>query len=416
MRLLHTSDWHLGRTLHGVDLLDHQAAHLDHLVELARDEQVDAVLVAGDVYDRAVPPVEAVTLLSETLARLTEHTTVVVTPGNHDSATRLGFGAGLMRDRVRVRCRVAGLADPVVLPDERGDVLVYALPYLDPDVVRRDLAEAGATEPLARSHEAVMGAAMDRVRAYLAGRVAGAARAGAQRPRAMVVAHAFVVGGLPSDSERDIRVGGVDVVPSGVFRGVDYVALGHLHGAQRVGADLAADAEPADAEPAGPDTAVSPLLRYSGSPLAYSFSELRQVKSTVLVDVDALPDAAAARLIPAPVPRRLAELTGPLDDLLGPAGDGHDDDWLRVTVTDAHRPQDLYRRVKDRFPHALVIQHRPPERVGGAVRAGAVTQARDVLEVAAEFVEHVSGQGPTVAEAAVLRQAYEQVTAAERSA
>ncbi|MDM8085225.1 exonuclease SbcCD subunit D [Cellulomonas cellasea] len=408
MRLLHTSDWHLGRTLHGVDLLDHQAAHLDHLVEVARDEQVDAVLVAGDVYDRAVPPVEAVMLLSETLARLAEHTTVILTPGNHDSAARLGFGAALMRERVRVRSRVSGLAEPVMLPDERGDVLVYALPYLDPDVVRRDLAEDGAAEPLARSHEAVMGAAMDRVRADLARRVADAARAGSPRPRAVVVAHAFVVGGLPSDSERDIRVGGVDVVPSGVFRGVDYVALGHLHGAQRVGADpgLEAAASP------GP----SPLLRYSGSPLAYSFSELRQVKSTVLLDVDALPDASAARLIPAPVPRRLAELTGPIDELLGAAGEAHTDDWLRVTVTDPHRPEDLYRRVKDRFPHALVIQHRPPERVGGAVRAGAVTQAHDVLEVAAEFVEHVSGQAPTVAEAAVLRQAYEQVTAAERSA
>ena len=416
MRLLHTSDWHLGRTLHGVDLLEHQAAHLDHLVELARDERVDAVLVAGDVYDRAVPPVEAVTLLSETLARLAEHTTVVLTPGNHDSAARLGFGASLMQERVRVRSRVSGLAEPVVLPAEEGDVLVYALPYLDPDVVRRDLAGEGA-EPLARSHEAVMGAAMARVRADLARRVADAAHTGARRPRSVVVAHAFVVGGLPSDSERDIRVGGVDVAPSGVFDGVDYVALGHLHGAQRVGAD----------------TPEGPLLRYSGSPLAYSFSELRQTKSTVLLDVDALtgvaadPDALAGqdaatalgpgvRLIPAPVPRRLAELTGPLEDLLGAAGEGHTDDWLRVTVTDAHRPEDLYHRVKERFPHALVIQHRPPERVGAAVRAGAVTSAHDVLEVAAEFVEHVSGSAPTAAEAAVLQRAYEQVTAAERSA
>jgi exonuclease SbcD len=147
MRVLHTSDWHLGRTLHGVDLLDHQAAYLDHLVELTRSEGVGAVLVAGDVYDRAVPPVEAVVLLSETLARLAEHATVVVTPGNHDSAARLGFGAAIMRDRTQVRTRVAGLAEPVVLPDDAGDVLVYALPYLDPDVVRRELSGDGDADP-----------------------------------------------------------------------------------------------------------------------------------------------------------------------------------------------------------------------------------------------------------------------------
>lgn len=400
MRVLHTSDWHLGRTLHGVDLLDHQAAYLDHLVELTRSEGVGAVLVAGDVYDRAVPPVEAVILLSETLARLAEHATVVVTPGNHDSAARLGFGAAIMRDRIQVRTRVAGLADPVVLPDDAGDVLVYALPYLDPDVVRRELSGGGdadpAPVPLPRSHEAVVGAAMTRVRRDLATRVDAAARSGRPRPRAVVMAHAFVVGGEPSESERDIRVGGVDHVPAGVFAGVDYVALGHLHGPQRIGA------------------AEGSVLRYSGSPLAYSFSEQHQHKSTVLLDLAS--GAVDPALVPAPVPRRLADVDGPLEDLLGAAGEPYLDDWLRVTVTDAHRPADLYRRVKERFPHALVIQHRPPERTSDRVGATVVTSANDPLLVAAEFVVHVTGVEATDAELAVLRRAYEQVTADERSA
>jgi DNA repair protein SbcD/Mre11 len=400
MRVLHTSDWHLGRTLHGVDLLDHQAAYLDHLVELTRSEGVGAVLVAGDVYDRAVPPVEAVVLLSETLARLAEHATVVVTPGNHDSAARLGFGAAIMRDRIQVRTRVAGLAEPVVLPDDAGDVLVYALPYLDPDVVRRELSGDGDADPahvlLPRSHEAVVGAAMTRVRRDLATRVDAAARSGRPRPRAVVMAHAFVVGGEPSESERDIRVGGVDHVPAGVFAGVDYVALGHLHGPQRVGA------------------AEGSVLRYSGSPLAYSFSEQHQHKSTVLLDLGSGP--IDPTLVPAPVPRRLADVDGPLEDLLGAAGEPYLDDWLRVTVTDAHRPADLYRRVKERFPHALVIQHRPPERTSDRVGATVVTSANDPLLVAAEFVVHVTGVEATDAELAVLRRAYEQVTADERSA
>lgn len=397
MRLLHTSDWHLGRTLHGVDLLDHQATYLEHLVDLVRTDPVDAVLVAGDVYDRAIPPVEAVQLLSATLARLAEHTTVVLTPGNHDSATRLGFGAELMRERVRVRAQVGDLATPVVLPSPDGDALVYALPYLDPDVVRRRL------DAPARSHESVTTAAMTLVRADLARRTAGASAAGRPAPRSVVVAHAFVLGGEPSDSERDIRVGGVDHVPSGVFAGVDYVALGHLHGPQRVGAAT------------GGAGGEGPVLRYSGSPLAYSFSELHQAKSTTLVE---LPPAGApvVTLVPAPVPRRLAEITGPLEDLLGPGAAAHADDWLRVTVTDAHRPPDLFRRVREQFPHALVIQHRPPERTAAAPGARQVTAAHDPLEVAAEFVTHVCGAEPTPEELAVLRRAYEDVSALERSA
>jgi len=436
MRLLHTSDWHLGRSLHGVDLLDHQAAYLDHLVDLARSERVDAVLVAGDVYDRAVPPVEAVTLLSETLTRLAEVTTVVVTPGNHDSAARLGFGAGLMRAEVHVRARVDGLATPVVVPGADGvPVLVYALPYLDPDVVRRELSGAGGgggdradgegadgegadggavggaigrargrdevdgsrgddeagpagddVPVLARSHEAVIGAAMGRVRADLA------RRATAGPVRSVVMAHAFVVGGEPSDSERDIRVGGVDHVPAGVFAGVDYVALGHLHGPQRV----------ADG------------VRYSGSPLAYSFSEQLHRKSTALVEVT---DAGLVGevLVAAPVPRRLADLTGTLEDLLGPAGDAHGDDWLRITVTDAARPPAMYARLKERFPHALVMQHRSSV-TAGAGGTVAISATRDPLEVAAEFVEHVTGAPATPRELATLRRAWERVTAAERSA
>ncbi|MGN8244465.1 exonuclease SbcCD subunit D [Cellulomonas soli] len=402
MRLIHTSDWHLGRTLHGVDLLEHQAAYLDHLVELARAERVDAVVVAGDVFDRAIPPVEAVTLLSDVLARLAESTTVVVTSGNHDSATRLGFGAALMRERVRVRTRVAGLAEPVVLHGAGsargadGDVLVYGVPYLDPDFARQELAEPDAA-PLRRSHEAVVAAAVRRIRADVEGRTGSAAGAsGGAAPRTVVAAHAFVVGGAVSESERDIRVGGVDQVPAGVFAGLDYVALGHLHGPQRV---------------SGPDGTV---LRYSGSPLAYSFSEQHHAKSSVLVDLSGA--EVRTETVAAPVPRRLADLTGSLEELLGAAGEPHVRDWLRVTVTDPHRPQDLFRRVRDRFPHALVVQHRAAGGAEGPVRAATVTAAHDPLEVAADFVAHVTGAAPTPDELAVLRRAYESVAASERSA
>lgn len=380
MRFLHTSDWHLGRTLHGVDLTAHQAAFCDHLVQVVAEQRVDAVLIAGDVYDRAIPPVESVDLLSTTLRRLAELTTVVLTPGNHDSAVRLGFGADLLTDRVRILADQRRIDRPMLLTGPEGErVAVYGLPYLDPDVARHTLATDGAV--LARSHAAVLGAAMDRVRADLAER---------DCVRSVVLAHAFVVGGEASESERDIRVGGVDHAPAAVFDGIDYVALGHLHGPQRI----------------------AEHIRYSGSPLAYSFSEARHAKSTALIELDAT-GPARVTTIPAPVPRRMTDLTGSLDEVL--SSTGHDDDWVRVTVTDPLRPEDLYRRVKTRFPHALVIQHQPPA-TASARRGAEVGPGRDPLEVVADFIAHVGGAAPTEAEADVLRQAYEQVMAAERSA
>ena len=428
MRMLHTSDWHLGRTLHGVDLLGHQAAFCDHLVELVRAESVDAVVVAGDVYDRAVPPVEAVQLLAETLRRLSETTVVVVTPGNHDSAIRLGFGAELMRPGVHLRARVADVGVPVLLRDEHGPVAVHALPYLDPDAARTALVDVDAGGPLARSHEAVVAAAMTRVRRDVSARATGAASG--ERVRSVVLAHAFVVGGQASESERDIRVGGVDAVPAGVFAGVDYVALGHLHGPQAITFPLPDGALPDGALPdgagrgwadrgaggrGGADRADrAPVLRYSGSPLAYSFSEMHHRKSSVLVELGA-GGVVGTELVPAPVPRRLAEVTGTLGDLLGVVGDGHEDDWLRAVVTDPVRPPELHARLKARFPHLLVTEHRPPAGTARA-RAAVVTAAQDPVDVAAQFVEHVTGSAPTPDELGVLRAAYESVLAAERSA
>jgi exonuclease SbcD len=413
VRILHTSDWHLGRTLHGVDLLEHQAAFVDHLVELVAERDVDVVVVAGDVYDRAVPSVPSVRLLGSALRRLSEHAVVIVTPGNHDSAVRLGFAAELMRPGLHVLASVETLDQPVVVADEHGPVAFYGLPYLDPDTVRHTLAptadtgaaadvgaaaDAGAAAdvgvdaerpPLPRSHEAVVAAAMGRVRADLASRPG---------TRSVVVAHAFVSGGEASESERDIRVGGVDSVPSAVLDGVDYVALGHLHGAQRIGASRGE----------------RPVIRYSGSPVAFSFGELGHVKSTALVDLDA-GGGATVELVPAPVPRRLAEVTDTLEHLLDGRHDELRDAWLRVHVTDPVHPERLYSRVKAHFPHALVVLHEPI----GAVDAPAlrlVTAETDPLEVAADFVAFASGALATDAELAAVRHAYETARSAEESA
>ncbi|MBT2502790.1 exonuclease SbcCD subunit D [Curtobacterium sp. ISL-83] len=375
MRILHTGDWHLGRTLLGADLLEHQSAFADFLVDLVRECGVDLVVIAGDVYDRAIPPVDAVRTLSRTLERLAETTTVVLTPGNHDSAARLGFGAGVMGSRVRILAEPTGVADPVLIDDDHGTVAVYGIPYLHPDLTRYALATV-PDEPLARSHQAVVGAAMDRVRADLG------ARPGA---RSIVVAHAFVGGAEPSDSEQDIRVGGVDMVSASVFEGIDYVALGHLHGPQRV--------------------ASHEHIRYAGSPLAFSFGERNHTKSVTVIDLDAT-GAVTVETVPTPVPRRLVDVRGTIDEIESGAFRSAADAWVRVAVTDPVHPERLYARVKDHFPHALAVTHEPADRAERPA-AHAVTATSDPVEVAAGFVSFVTGAAPDDDEHAILTEAYE---------
>ncbi len=370
MRFLHTSDWHLGRSLHRADLRDAQARFLDHRVETARAERVAAVLVAGDVYDRAVPPVDAVALYDEALIRLREAgARVIVISGNHDSARRLGVNSGLIDAAgVHVRTRPGKLAEPVVLSDDHGPVAVYGVPYLEP------AAEGG------RSHAAVLGAAAERIRADAAER--GAART-------VLMAHAWVAGGTGSESERDISVGGVGQVPVSVLDGFSYVALGHLHGQQTL----------------------AEHLRYSGSPLPYSFSEARHRKGSWLVEVG-VDGKARAELVPAPQYRRLTVLRGPIEDLLTSREYAEcEADFLSVTLTDAARPEGAMDRLRKRYPHILTLEFKPPGAAIDGRSYGERVKGRDDLTVAAEFVKHVRSAPATSAEHDLLAAAFETVRA-----
>ena len=371
MRILHTSDWHLGRSFHGEDLLAAQAAYVDHLIETVDAEGVDLVVVAGDVYDRALPPVDAVALADDAFRRLaTSRAQVVVTSGNHDSARRLGFNARLVElAGLHLRTDAGRVDEPVLLHDEHGQVAVYGIPYLEPDVLRH------AWGLPTRSHRAALGHAMDLVRADLGTRPAGT--------RSVVVAHAFVAGGLASDSERDIAVGGVSVVPVDLFAGLDYTALGHLHGR----------------------ATLAESVRYSGSPVAYSFSEAGHVKGSWLVDLgaDGLRDA---RFVEAPVHRRLACLEGTVDELLGDTALAHAEDcWVQATLTDAVRPANAMDRLRARFPHTITLRFAPPGAGPAPVRPSAIGRAPH--DVALDFVRHVRGEPASAAESELLRTALE---------
>lgn len=372
MRILHTSDWHLGRSFHREGMLGHQGAYVDHLLEVVAAERVDLVVVAGDVYDRALPHVDAVRLADEALARLAaSRAKVVLTSGNHDSAQRLGFSSRLIDAAgVFIRTDASSVGTPVLLDDEHGPVAVYGLPYLDPDAVREPW---GLT---ARSHEAALTEAMRRVHADRTGRGA----------RSVVLAHAFVAGApgqvQASDSERDISVGGVSLVPTSVFDGVDYAALGHLHGRHTL----------------------TESVRYSGSPLAYSFSETGHTKGSWLVELGA-GGFERADFVPAPVPRALARIRGTLDDLLHDLTlTEHEDAWVQATLTDDVRPLQAMERLRARFPHALVLAFEP---ASGERRTAptARREGRSDHAIALDFVAEMRGAPATRAEAALLQEA-----------
>jgi exonuclease SbcD len=389
MRLIHTSDWHLGRTLHGENLLPAQDDFLRWLLAEAVRQQAGAVVVAGDVYDRAVPPVDAVRLLDATLLRFAQaRIPVILTSGNHDSAVRLGFGAGLSEAAgVHLRTTVADLARPVLLADEHGPVAVYGVPYLLPDAVMADL---GVTT---RTHEAVLAEAARRIRADAAARGV---------PRTVVAAHAFVTGGQPAESERDIRVGGVADVPAGVFAGFSYVALGHLHGAQRAGGG-----------------APGPVIRYSGSPLAFSFSEKNHVKSVTLAEIDAAGQVRTT-LLPAPVPRPLREVRGTLEGLLARAESdlaGLAGAWVKAVLTDAVRPSAPMERLREKWPHTLVLDFAPAGLLtGSGADLERLAAASDPVEICCLFVDFTSGGPAEDAHRAVLRAAVEAAQHAEPAA
>ncbi|MFK0023203.1 exonuclease SbcCD subunit D [Streptomyces sp. NPDC090798] len=380
MRILHTSDWHLGRAFHRVNMLDAQSGFIGHLVATVREREVDAVVVSGDVYDRAVPPLAAVELFDDALHRLADlGVPTVMISGNHDSARRLGVGAGLIgRAGIHLRTEPSACGTPVLLADDQGDVAFYGLPYLEPALVKTEFGVEKA------GHEAVLTAAMDRVRADLATRTRGT--------RSVVLAHAFVTGGAASDSERDITVGGVAAVPAGVFDGVDYTALGHLHGSQTI----------------------TERVRYSGSPLPYSFSEVDHRKSMWLVDLGPEGFVGAER-VDCPVPRKLARVRGHLEDLLAdPRLARHEDAWVEATLTDPVRPAEPMARLTERFPHTLSLVFEPeraPE--DPDISYARRLAGRSEQEIAEDFVAHVRGAGPDADEQAVLRDAFDAVRADE---
>lgn len=379
MRILHTSDWHIGRTFHGHSTLDALRGVLEALTAQVREHGVDVVIVAGDVFDSATPAAGCYTLLSDTLRALADTgARVIVTSGNHDSSARLGFQAGLLRDGIHVVTDPLTAGTPITIDDAHGPVHFYGLPFLEPALLRHEWQGV-------RTQADVVAFAMERVRDD------HAARGG----RAVAIAHCFAAGVEPTPHlERDIQQGGLDVVPLAAFDGVDYVALGHIHGR----------------------STLAPHIRYSGAPLHYGFGEGGKPRGSWLVELDAA-GFAGAEWLDLPVPRAVVTLTATLDELLTDERfAAHEHAWVCAEYTDALPQADPLRRLQERFAHCARVVHRPAdagerERTGYAERVRAARSDRELIEM---FLEHVrAGEGASPREAELIGELLDERVRAE---
>jgi exonuclease SbcD len=407
MRILHTADWHLGRIFHGLHLTEEQAYVLDQLVALTKEAKTDAVLIAGDIYDRAVPPTQAVELLNETLNRLIKEAgqKVILIAGNHDNPERLGFASELLAGQnLFIYGPLAKTAAPVVLPDQFGPVYFAPLTYGEPLAAQTIL---GTAEKIAAEETAAAGAGAQDAPKMAAGEAdlfATAATAApnllkthedvvrrqielmlAQIPigaRKIALAHVFLTGATESDSERPLSIGGTTTVSKNVFDAFDYTALGHLHMCQSCG----------------------DKIRYGGSLLKYSFNETSQKKGVHVLDLDAT-GKFTAETIPLTARHELGCLEGTFAELLQDPKPEDKAKFLQITLTDPLPILDAKYKLEQVYPHILHLQYArlaPRQDQAGLVPG---KQQLDPAALFKNFYRQTEGRELTAAEQELLTQA-----------
>ena len=330
MKVLHVSDLHIGKRVNGMSMLDDQRYILRQILDIAKKHQVSVLLIAGDVYDKASPSAEAVTVFDAFLTdAVAAGLRVLAIPGNHDSAERIAYAQGLLEKQgVCLPPVYAGEVERVELEDEHGPVEFWLLPFLKPGDVRRFFPDEEIGDDYSAALRAVLGAcAID------------------QGKRNVVLSHQLVTayGTAPDRADDEIKLGGMDNVDVSVYDAFDYVALGHVHRPQRVGRDT---------------------VRYSGSPLKYSFSEARYDKSAALIDLgekkpgDDVGECVSFELIPLVPLHDVREVRGTLADVLA-MGTAHDasQDYLHITLSDEHPQLDAMAKIHEVFPNAMMLDY-----------------------------------------------------------
>ena len=355
MKLIHLSDLHLGKRVNDFPMLEDQAYILDRILEIAGEEQPDAVLIAGDVYDKTVPSAEAVALLDGFLVKLADRSLpVLLISGNHDSPERLAFANRLMEGRgVYIAPVYHGEVSPVTLEDDRGPVDFWLLPFLKPAHIRRFFPEEGVESFTDAMACAIRHMPLDPAR------------------RNVLVTHQFVTGAARCESE-EVSVGGADNVDASVFAPFDYVALGHLHGPQNVGGER---------------------IRYCGTPLKYSFSEAGHQKSVTIVELGEK-GSLEVRAVPLLPQRDMVELRGSFAQLKSPEfyGQVDRDAYVRVILTDENDIYDAMGQLRPVYPNLMALDYDNLRTRSGAVVLEEADVKRDPLELFADFYQQQNHQ------------------------
>ena len=383
MKFIHTSDWHLGRQLHNQSLLEDQRFVLDQIIKLAIEHEVNAVVVAGDIYDRAVPPAQAVDLLDEVLSRLVnEHNIpVLMIAGNHDSYSRLGFGSSHMASNgLYIEGPLTKTIKPVILGEAtQGRAAFFMIPYTEPVTLKNIHPEAAVDID---SHQEAMGFILDQVRAY-----------DTQGLPKVIVSHCFIDGGEESESERPLSMGGADKINPTLFEDFAYSALGHFHGPQYKGSEN---------------------IRYSGSPLKYSFSEVNQKKSVTLVELSELAsESAKVSLLPLKAEKNLRLIEGLLDDILQEAiKDPYPDDYLMIRLLDKTAILDPINKLRAVYPNVLHLERTGLTQMNNSaniqqLRADQLKQSE--MDMFKSFFEQVSGDALSAEQQTALAQVIDEI-------
>lgn len=374
MKFLHLADLHLGKRVNGFSMLEDQAHILRQILAILDDEQPDGVLIAGDVYDKSVPTVEAVELLDGFLTELrTRGVPVLLISGNHDSPERLAFGGRVMDScGIHISPVYDGALAPVTLHDEFGPVHVWLLPFVKPAHARRWFPDADIESYTDAVAEAVAHMDIDTA------------------ARNVLVTHQFVTGGTRSGSE-ELSVGGTDNVDSGVFAPFDYVALGHLHGAQHIGRET---------------------IRYAGSPLKYSFSEARQHKSVTVVTLGEKGDVQVRTVALTPL-RELREIRGSYDELTARSFYEHTtyrSDYLHLILTDEQDVFNAMSRLRTIYPYLMTLDYdNARTRAAGGMSAPAETERRTPLELFEALYQRQNHRPMSEVQRAYIAQLMEQI-------
>ena len=322
MRFLHLADLHIGKRVNGFSMLEDQMYILNEILKLVEEYQTDAVLIAGDVYDKALPSAQAVQVLDQFISKLVElGQQVFISCGNHDSAERLAFGGDVMKKAgVYLTPVFSKIPEPIVLQDRWGEIGFYMLPFLRPSMARTLFS---ADDQEIASYQDALSAVMSRMKPP-------------KERRNVLLAHQFLTGALQDDSE-EFMVGGVENVDYELFTDFDYVALGHIHRAQKVGKDY---------------------IRYSGTPLKYSFSEASHKKSATLVEIEEKGKISIQELPLKPL-RELRKLKGSYDELVSRENyvGTNTEDYLHITLTDEEEILDVMNKLRFIYPNMMKLEY-----------------------------------------------------------